>query len=30
VFRPDVKAVLKEKVESVGGLVKGLFGGKQK
>lgn len=30
VFRPDVKAVVKEKVESVGGLVKGLFGGKNK
>ena len=30
VFRPDMKAVVKEKVESVGGLVKGLFGGKNK
>ena len=30
VFRPDMKAVVKEKVESVGGFVKGLFGGKTK
>ncbi len=29
VFRPDMKAVLKEKVEGVGGLVKGLFGGRK-